>query len=418
MTTNNGGLPRKSDVAVVGGGTAGLALATKLKRLGVGSVIVLERENDAGGIPRHCGHYPFGIREYGRLLKGPDYARRNVEAAVDAGVDIKTEVTVTALHPDGRLSLTTPAGKAELQAERVVLCTGAREASRPQRFIGGDRPLGVLSTGALQSMTYLQGMRPFRRPVIIGSELVSFSAIDTCRHLGIRPVAMIEENDRILARRLVQPYLMMRGVALFTKVKNLRILGRRQVEAIEFIDAAGKQQSIEADGAIISGRFRPEAALLHLSHLEVDPGSGGPMIDQFGQCSDPSYYSAGNLLRPAETSGWCWQEGIETAKWIAEDLSRGQPAVVPSVRVQLVDRAIGFSVPQRLSISDRTGGMQKMQIGLNVPVKGYLEAISGGQSISNTWLNSRPVRRVQIRLAPIVQNCSKSPVELSIQRNK
>ena len=110
MTTNNGGLPRKSDVAVVGGGTAGLALATKLKRLGVGSVIVLERENDAGGIPRHCGHYPFGIREYGRLLKGPDYARRNVEAAVDAGVDIQTGMTVTALHPDGRLSLTTPAG--------------------------------------------------------------------------------------------------------------------------------------------------------------------------------------------------------------------------------------------------------------------------------------------------------------------
>jgi len=142
------------------------------------------------------------------------------------------------------------------------------------------------------------------------------------------------------------------------------------------------------------------------------------MIDQFGQCSDPSYYSAGNLLRPAETSGWCWQEGIETAKWIAEDLSRGQPAVVPSVRVQLVDRAIGFSVPQRLSISDRTGGMQKMQIGLNVPVKGYLEAISGGQSISNTWLNSRPVRRVQIRLNPIVKNCSESPVELSIRRDK
>jgi len=45
----------------------------------------------------------------------------------------------------------------------------------------------------------------------------------------------------------------MRGVALFTKVKNLRILGRRQVEAIEFIDATGKQQSIEADGDY----FRP-----------------------------------------------------------------------------------------------------------------------------------------------------------------
>ena len=267
-------------------------------------------------------------------------------------------------------------------------------------------------------MTYLQGVRPFRRPVIIGSELVSFSAIDTCRHLGILPVAMIEENDRILARGLVQPYLMLRGLKLFTGVENLRVLGRRRVEAIEFIDAAGKQQSIESDGAIISGHFQPEAALLYLSHLEVDPGSGGPVIDQFGQCSDPSSYSAGNLLRPAETSDWCWQEGIETAKWIAEDLLRGEPTVVPSVRVQVVDRAIRFSVPQRLSISDRIGGMRKMQIGLNVPVRGYLEATSGGRSILNFWLNSRPVRRIQIRLDPIVKNCSESPIELSIRRDK
>ncbi len=92
----------------------------------------------------------------------------------------------------------TKKGTAELQAERVVLCTGVRESSRSQRFIGGDRPLGIVSTGALQSLVYLQDMSPFQRPVILGSELVSFSAIDTCRHLGISPVAMIEENDQVL----------------------------------------------------------------------------------------------------------------------------------------------------------------------------------------------------------------------------
>ena len=156
MTVDNGGLPNKCTVAVVGGGTAGLAVAAELKRLGIGSVLVLERENNSGGIPRHCGHYPFGIREYGRLLKGPDYARKNVETAIKVGVDIRTGVTVTKLHPKGKLSLTTQKGTAELQAERVVLCTGVRESSRAQRFIGGDRPLGIVSTGALQSMVYLQ----------------------------------------------------------------------------------------------------------------------------------------------------------------------------------------------------------------------------------------------------------------------
>jgi flavin-dependent dehydrogenase len=68
---NNAGLPESCSVAIVGGGTAGLALAAELRRQGIDNVVVLEREKDAGGIPRHCGHYPFGIMEYGKLLKGP-----------------------------------------------------------------------------------------------------------------------------------------------------------------------------------------------------------------------------------------------------------------------------------------------------------------------------------------------------------
>ncbi|HID68792.1 MAG TPA: FAD-dependent oxidoreductase, partial [Roseibacterium sp.] len=159
-------------VAIVGGGPAGLALATELKTRGVDNVVVLEREGQAGGVPRHCGHYPFGFWGFKRLMKGPEYARALVQKARAAGVEIRTGHTVTALHPNARLGLSTAEGAMELQAERVVLCTGVRESSRAQRFIGGARPQGVISTGALQSMVYLHGMRPFRRPVIIGTELV------------------------------------------------------------------------------------------------------------------------------------------------------------------------------------------------------------------------------------------------------
>src|SRR3546814_15700379 len=83
----------------------------------------------------------------------------------------------------------------------LLLATGVRESSRAARLIGGQRPLGVVTTGALQSLVYLAGQRPFRRPVILGSELVSFSALLTCRHAGILPVAMVEEKPRTHARR-------------------------------------------------------------------------------------------------------------------------------------------------------------------------------------------------------------------------
>jgi len=415
MKPSNPPIVSHVDVAVVGGGTSGLVLAAELKRGGIDKVVVLEREATAGGVPRHCGHYPFGVLEYGRLMKGPDYALRNLEAAQKYDVEIRTSCTVTKLHPNGRLSLSTPSGEEDVIAKRVVLCTGVRESSRSQRFISGDRPLGVVTTGALQAMVYLQGLRPFRRPVILGSELVSFSAINTCRHLGIQPVAMVEEHDRIVARKVLRPFLTLRGVPLFAGVQDLRIEGSQTVECLSFTDQNGRHQSIKTDGVIISGRFRPEAALLRSSHLEVDAGSGGPVIDQFGQCSDPAYYSAGNLLRPAETSGWCWREGVATAKRIAQDLSGEAPNLVGSVRLNVASPSIRFIVPQKLALSDRPCGMDKFQIGLNTPARGTLSAIADGNPLWSSTLNGRPVRRIQRPLKALLACEPGSEIQITLE---
>lgn len=400
-------------IAIVGGGVSGLALATELRRLGIGGVVVLERESEAGGVPRHCGHYPFGLREFGRVLKGPDYARRLVRDAEKAGVEIRTQTSVTKLHPGGHLSLSTPDGRADLQAERVVLCTGVRESSRAQRFLSGQRPLGVMSTGALQSMVYLHQKRPFKHPVILGSELVSLSAIMTCRHLGIKPVAMLEQNTRITARQIMRPYPARHGIRMHFGVHDLHILGDKTLKAIRYKDASGAQQMIKTDGVIVTGQFRPEAALLHASHIEVDRATGGPSVDQFGRTSDPSYFSTGNLLRPVETSSWCWHEAVATARRIRDDLQNpiGDCQTIP---LQSGDDSIRFVIPQRLALTDRLGAMPQMQIRLKRPATGYLSALSGPECLWNEFIQSRPERRILAPLSPLLGKRLKTPVELKI----
>jgi len=400
-------------IAIVGGGTSGLAIATELKRQGVDGVVVLERESEAGGAPRHCGHYPFGIRELRRVLKGPDYACALVKNAKAAGVDLRTGTTVTALHPNARLSISTEDGISSLQADRVVLCTGVRESSRAQRFIGGQRPSGVVTTGALQSMVFLNQKGPFRRPVILGTELVSFSAIMTCRHMGIQPVAMIEENARVTAPQIIRPYPALRGVPVKFGASSIRILGSETVEAIEYIDATGIGQIIEADGVIISGRFRPEAALLHASHLEIDPGTGGPSIDQFGRTTDPSYFVTGNLVRPVETSAWCWHEAVSCAGRVRRDLENpiGEGRSIP---LQAADPAIRFVVPQRLVSTDVSGALEQMQLRFARPDRGHLTGSSGGEVLWKGQIKSRPERRILAPLDLLLRQRLSAPVELQI----
>jgi NADPH-dependent 2,4-dienoyl-CoA reductase/sulfur reductase-like enzyme len=393
-------LPEACDVAIVGGGPAGLAAATELRASGVRNVVVLEREPEAGGIPRHCGHYPFGMRELHRVLRGPDYAARLVARARLAGVEIHTGITVTALRPSGTLELSTPQGLRQLSAQRVLLCTGVREKSRTARLIGGTRPGGVLSTGALQGMVYLKGIAPFRRPVILGTELVSFSALMTCRHAGIRPVAMIEAGSRTTARWPSQALPRVMGVQLMLNTELCAIHGDSRVEEVVIREADGTTRRIATDGVIVSGRFLPEASLLQASHLAVDRRSGGPRIDQFGRCSDPAFFAAGNLLRPVETAGWSWAEGRKAGRAIAASLAGRLPAPQGGLSLNVKGDALKYVLPHRLV----PGGapetaVTRIQMRVTRAARGRLRLLVDGAEVWSRRFASLPERRIDLPLS-------------------
>ena len=309
------------DVAVIGGGPAGLAAATALKNKGVERVVVLERETMAGGIPRHCGHPPFGILEYKRILTGPSYAKKIVATAIEAGVEIWLKTTVTSLGRDAQLSIISPEGSGELKAKKVLLATGTRETPRSARMISGQRALGICNTGSLQSMVYLKNKVPFKNPVVIGTEIVGFSALFTCRKAGIKPVAMLEENVNASVMWPITLGAKLFGVPLYYETRILDIHGHERVEKVLIVDKKGNEKEITCDGVLFTGQFTPESSLVRMSHLEMNSITGEPIVDQYGRCSDHSYYAAGNVLfKPVKVAGKCWRAGRRTAQWIAKAL--------------------------------------------------------------------------------------------------
>ena len=308
------------DVAIIGAGPAGLAAATLLKRKGIDRIIVLERESEPGGIPRHCGHPPFGVLEYKQIMTGPSYAEKIVKTAQNTGVDISLKTTITQLGHNGELTITSPAGLGTFRAKRVLLSTGVRETPRSARFVSGNRLPGIFTTGSLQSMVYLKKIIPFRNPVVIGTEIVSFSALLTCKKAGIKPVAMIEKKAHPTLAWPLYKAAQLLGIPLLLNTQIVDITGENRVEAVKVVNQKGEIRKITCDGVLFTGLFTPESALVRASHLKLHYDTCSPVIDNYGRCSDKAYYAAGNLLQPLNMSVNCWRQGQRAARLIFKDL--------------------------------------------------------------------------------------------------
>ena len=402
-------LPATCEVAIIGAGPAGLSTAIALKKQGVSDIIVLERSEEAGGNPRHCGHSPFGLREFKRIYLGPAFAKKIVETAQELGIKIALNTTVTSLGKGGSLSLTTPEGLTQLNAKRVVISSGTRETPRSARLVSGRRPKGIMTTGALQSLVYLGDTKPFEKPVIIGSELVSFSAIATCRHAGIKPVAMLEENKRITAytpMKFIAPLL---GTKLLLDTQLIEILGKDQVTGVIIQNAHGETSTIDCDGVIFSGKFVPEASLARMGHLEIDPKTNGPIIDQYCRCSDPGYFATGNVLRPVETGDWCWNEGKQLAQFVKQSLAGKLPGTEQQIQLLIKNERIKYIIPQRLSRPSEASeneliqGIKHFQLRVNQPSNGKIFLAHQTDSTAREFLHKNihtlPERRILMSIS-------------------
>jgi thioredoxin reductase len=289
-------------VVVIGGGPAGLAAAVELRRLSTRDVVVIEREAEPGGIPRHAQHQGFGIRDLRRPVSGPAYARRYAQLVADAGAEIRTETMVTGWSPGGPLELTGPAGRDAIDPDAVILATGCRERPRSARLVSGSRPEGVMTTGTLQQLVYLKKRQVGRHALIVGAEHVSFSALVTLGHGGARAVGMTTELPRHQTIGLFRAGARLRWRApLWTRTAISAIHGRPRVEAVELTDTgSGATRTVECDTVVFTADWIPDHELAVMGGLDMDPGTRGPRVDAALRTSREGVFAAGNLLHGAE----------------------------------------------------------------------------------------------------------------------
>jgi len=375
-------------IAIIGAGPAGISAALELKRAGYSDLVVFEREDEAGGTPKHCGHLGFGMFEFYRVLSGPDYAKKLADLALQNGIDIRLKSTLTKVE-NGILTFSTPDGVKEYKPECTLFALGARETPRPDRLVSGIRSPNIITTGTLQRFTYLQKIKPFDKAVIIGSEIVSFSAILSAKHAGIKIEAIIEEKDEIdtfcIIKYIVRHFL---KIPVLTGTKLKSINGEDKKVTSVTVSSKNGEKDISCDGVIFTGQFIPEGSILQKSFDDFNVTNNSLYISQNFQAKNDNFFVAGNAVRGALAAFKCYFEGKKVANNIHNYIiSKKEPKLI---KIE-ADENISWYYPS--------------MIDLNSPMKQHLTTLrvkKRAKGVIKVLLNSRVVYKKSVRAFPFV----------------
>ena len=300
---------KKLDLVIIGGGPAGMAAAVAAYEKGVRDLLILDREPQLGGILEQCIHNGFGLHRFKEELTGPEYAARFAEKVAEYGIPclLNTMVLDLETESDGTKIVTAVSpqeGYLKLNARAVILAMGCRERPRGALNIAGTRPAGIYTAGAAQKFVNIKGQMPGKRVVILGSGDIGLIMARRMTLEGAKVEAVCElmPYSGGLTRNIVQ-CLEDFGIPLKLSHTVVQIHGKERVEAVTIAAVGpdrrpipGTEEKIPCDTLLLSVGLIPENELSRQAGVQMDPVTGGAVVDENRQTSIPGVFACGNVL--------------------------------------------------------------------------------------------------------------------------
>lgn len=399
------------DVLVIGCGPAGLAAAYETKEHGAEHVLLLERNDELGGILQQCIHTGFGVREFGEDLSGPEYAWRWIDRVRDANLEVLSETMVLSVDRSRRVVATSKAlGLIEILPRALVLAMGCRERPRGALAIPGSRPAGVYTAGTAQRLVNMEGYMPGERYVILGSGDIGMIMARRLTLEGAEVAAMCEILPYIsgLRRNLVQ-CIRDFDIPLHLCTTVIDVRGRDRVESVvvsgvdeRWRPVAGTEREIPCDTLLLSVGLIPENELTRMAGASIDPITGGPFVDEAYATDVPGIFAAGNVVHVYDLV----DDVSEAARIAGRSAGRyvSQAPREPGDAVRLKAGAnVRAVVPQSLHVSALEEGPVVLQFRVRQPVEAPVRAevrLGDRVLVSRRYRYVRPAEMVALTLQP------------------
>ncbi len=343
------------DIVVIGGGPAGLAAAYSAWENGARNILILERDQELGGILNQCIHNGFGLHYFKEELTGPEYAGRFIELLQKTGVEVKLDTMALHVTPEKQVHAINPKdGYMIIDAKAVILAMGCRERTRGAIGIPGDRPSGVFTAGTAQRYVNIEGKQCGKRVVILGSGDIGLIMARRLTLEGAKVLACVElmPYSNGLTRNLVQ-CLEDYNIPLYLSHTVTNIKGSRRVEQVTVsrVDESrkpipGTEMVFDCDTLLLSVGLIPENELTREAGIEIDPRTNGAVVYENRETSLPGVFACGNVLHVHDLVDFVSGESEKAGKAAAEHLlgKRADGAVLKVTNGE----GVSYTVPQKI----------------------------------------------------------------------